>query len=279
LLARSGTISRSGAAKPTAPRVPGKPLIAVAHSPLNEVSAMSSSRREFLRVTGTAVAGVLLTSEAGAQAAAPGAAPAPIQEGPSGEEALRMLLDGNGRFVAGRSTRSCHSPDDFNATAEGETPIAVIVGCADSRVSPEILFDQGVGDLFVVRVAGNVVTGAGGTVKGSIEYAVAELGVPLIVVLGHSNCGAVRAAIKHVDANDTLPGAIAGLVALIKPAVLKSKGESGDKLDNAIRANVDAGVARLRTLEPIVAKAVQQGKVQVVGATYDLRTGKVTVQG
>jgi carbonic anhydrase len=237
---------------------------------------MPSSRREFLRVTGTAAAGLLLASEGGAQTPPAPAAP-PIQEGPSGEEALRLLLDGNGRFAAGRSTRSCRTPDDFNAIAEGQTPIAAIVGCADSRVSPEILFDQGVGDLFVVRVAGNVVADAGDTVKGSIEYAVAELGVPLVVVLGHSNCGAVKAAIKHIDANDSLPGAIAGLVTLIKPAVLKSKGESGDKLDNAIRANVDAGVARLRALEPIIAKAVVQGTVQVVGATYDLRTGKVTV--
>ncbi len=238
---------------------------------------MSSSRREFLRVTGTAAAGLLLASEGGAQTPTAGTAAPPIQEGPSGDEALRLLLDGNGRFVGGRSMRSCRAPDDFNATAEGQTPIAAIVACADSRVSPEILFDQGVGDLFVVRVAGNVVAGAGDIVKGSIEYAVLELGVPLLVVLGHSNCGAVKAAMKHVDASDALPGAIAGLVALIKPAVLKSKREPGDKLDNAIRANVDAGVTRLRTTEPIVAKAVTQGTVQVVGATYDLRTGKVTV--
>lgn len=240
---------------------------------------MPPSRRELLRVTGAAAAGLLLASEGNAQTPAAAAAAPPIQEGPSGDEALRLLLDGNGRFVAGRSTRSCRAPDDFNATAEGQTPIAAIVGCADSRVSPEILFDQGVGDLFVVRVAGNVVAGAGDTVKGSIEYAVAELGVPLIVVLGHSNCGAVKAAIKHINASDPLPGAIAGLVALIKPAVVKSRGESGDKLDNAIRANVDASVTRLRTLEPIVAKAITQGRVQVVGATYDLRTGKVTVLG
>ncbi len=154
---------------------------------------------------------------------------------------------------------------------------AVVVGCADSRVAPEILFDQGVGDLFVIRVAGNVVAGSGDVVKGSIEYGVAELGAPLIVVLGHGNCGAVKAAIKHIDAHDSLPGAIDGLVNLIKPAVLKVEGTSGDKLDNAVRANVEDGVARLKTLEPIVAKAVREGAVKVVGATYDLRTGRVTM--
>jgi carbonic anhydrase len=238
---------------------------------------MSSSRRDYLRAAGTAAAGIMLSSEGATQTAAPAGTAPPIQEGPSGEEALRMLQDGNARFVAGRSTRSCRAPEDFNATVDAQSPIAAIVGCADSRVSPEILFDQGVGDLFVVRVAGNVVTGAGDTVKGSLEYAVAELAVPLIVVLGHSNCGAVKAAMKHIDANDALPGAIGGLVALINPAVQKSRDAPGDKLDNAIRANVDAGVTRLRSLEPIVSKAVAQGTVLVVGATYDLRTGRVTM--
>jgi carbonic anhydrase len=143
-------------------------------------------------------------------------------------------------------------------------------------VAPEILFDAGVGDLFVVRVAGNVVNGAGVTVKGSIEYAVAELNVPLIVVLGHSGCGAVKAAIKHIDAKDSLPGAINGLVELIKPAVIQSKGTPGDALDNAIRKNVEIGVERLKELQPILAPRVKDGKLKVMGATFDLRTGIVT---
>ena len=155
--------------------------------------------------------------------------------------------------------------------------MAVIVGCADSRVSPELLFDQGVGDLFVVRVAGNVVSGAGTPVKGSIEYGVAELGVSLVMVLGHSECGALKAAIKHLDDKEPLPGAIGPLINSIRPAVLKAKGRPGDLLDNAIRANVEIGVGVLRSLQPIVAPAVKRGRVKVVGAVYDLRTGGVTL--
>ncbi len=112
---------------------------------------------------------------------------------------------------------------------------------------------MGVGDLFVIRVAGNVVSGAGAVVKGSVEYAVAELGVPLIMVLGHSGCGAVKAALKHIDDKDALPGAIRELVNLVRPAVIRSAGQPGDRLDNAIRANVKLGVERLKGLQPILA--------------------------
>jgi len=122
-----------------------------------------------------------------------------------------------------------------------------------------------------------VVSGAGVTIKGSIEYAVAELNVPLIVVLGHSGCGAVKAAMKHIDAKDSLPGALNGLVELIKPAVAKTKGAPGDPLENAIRKNVEVGVAYLQQLQPIVAPRVKDGRVNVVGAVYDLRTGAVTL--
>jgi len=193
------------------------------------------------------------------------------------DEALRELLAGNERFVKGRPSSPRRRPKDFSALAEGQSPAAIIVGCADSRVPPEILFDVGVGDLFVVRVAGNVVSDAGAVVKGSIEYGVAELNAPLIIVLGHSNCGAVKAAIEHIDAKDALPGAINDLVELIKPAVAKSKGEAGEPLDNAIRANVSISVERLKGLQPILAGPVSEGKVKVVGAVYDLRTGKVTM--
>jgi carbonic anhydrase len=122
-----------------------------------------------------------------------------------------------------------------------------------------------------------VVEGAGAVVKGSIEYAVAELGVSLILVLGHSKCGAVKAAVQHCDAGDDLPGAIKQLVDLIRPVVARVKDQPGDRLANAIRANVEAGVERLKTLEPLLAPAVKQGKLLVTGATYDLRSGQVTV--
>src|SRR5689334_4969175 len=189
------------------------------------------------------------------------------------DQALRELLDGNRRFRSGNRVTPRGRPEDFLALAHGQFPEAVVVSCADSRVPPEILFDVGVGDIFVVRVAGNVVGGAGVTVKGSIEYAVAELNVPLILVLGHSGCGAVKSALKHIDDRDSLPGAISGLVELIKPAVARSKGMPGDPLENAIRQNVETGVEKLRRLEPILAPRVKEGKLKVAGGVYDLFTG------
>jgi carbonic anhydrase len=185
------------------------------------------------------------------------------------------LMEGNARFAQGRPLNPRRSPAEFRAVAKHQNPLAVVVACADSRVSPELLFDMGVGDLFVIRVAGNVVDGAGVTVKGSIEYAIAELNVPLIVVLGHSNCGAVKAAVKHIDQKDSLPGAIGGLVELIKPAVGKVQGKPGDIYDNATRENVKVGVEKLRNLQPILAPRVKAGSVKVVGGVYDLQTGNV----
>jgi carbonic anhydrase len=192
------------------------------------------------------------------------------------DQTLSDLLAGNQRFVTGKPLTPRRSPADFQALAHGQFPEAVIVSCADSRVAPEILFDVGVGDIFVVRVAGNIVGGAV-VVKGSIEYAVAELNVPLIMVLGHSGCGAVKSALQHIDNKDSLPGSINGLVDLVKPAVAKSKGMPGDPLENAIRQNVVIGVEKLQGLEPIIGPRVKQGKVKVVGGVYDLRTGAVTM--
>ena len=232
----------------------------------------SLSRRQWL---GAAALGSGLIVARGSRAIA--ASPAPSS--PAADEALQRLLKGNQRFVHGTTKNPRRAPADFRALAEGQRPVAVIMGCADSRVPPELLFDQGVGDLFVVRVAGNVVGGGGVFVKGSIEYAVAELGVRLIMVLGHSSCGAVKAAIKHVDDGDPLPGAIAELVNRIRPAVIKAKDMPGDRLANAISANVLLGVETLNNLDPIVRPAVSSGHAKVVGAVYDLRTGAVTLSG
>ena len=227
------------------------------------------SRRDLLRLAAGAAGFVVLRCPT-AQAAAPG------PDGPPADEAIQRLLEGNQRFVKGETTSPRRSPGDFRPLVEGQRPMAVILGCADSRVPPELLFDQGVGDLFVVRVAGNVVSGAGPPVKGSIEYGVAELGVSLVMVLGHTECGALKAAIKHIGDRDPLPGALGVLVNSIRPAVVKTKGMPGDPLDNAMRANVGIGVEQLRNLQPIVAPAVKRGRVKVVGAVYDLRTGGVT---
>jgi carbonic anhydrase len=228
------------------------------------------SRREFAIL---AAAGVFSQSDSPMMGAPPQATPHRV----TADQALRELLDGNHRFTAGRRQTPRGKPEDYRRLAHGQFPQAVIISCADSRVAPEILFDVGVGDIFVVRLAGNVIGGTGVTVKGSIEYAVAELNVPLVMVLGHSGCGAVKAAIQHLEDKDSLPGAINGLVELIKPAVATSKGKPGNPLENAIRENVKVGVERLQGLDPILAPRVKDGAVKVVGGVYDLLTGAVTL--
>src|SRR5262245_32366924 len=229
------------------------------------------SRREFVQATGltAGLAGVGVTASS-AHANQPERKRDP-------DSVLAKLLAGNERFMKGELSQPRRKPEDFAAGAEGQAPLAVVVGCADSRVSPELLFDVGIGDLFVVRVAGNVISGAGATVKGSIEYAVAELGVQLILVLGHSKCGAVKAAIKHIDDKDTLPGAIEELVDTIRPACVAVQNNAGDKLENVTKENVRRGVERLKGLKPILAKAIEDKKLKVVGGIYDLKSGKVTM--
>jgi carbonic anhydrase len=234
-----------------------------------------TSRRNFLRLA--SAAGFCLTYPHFSFAAPQSTATESKLKTLTPDESLRLLLAGNQRFVKGQILNPRRAPADFSPLAKAQYPHAVIITCSDSRVSPEILFDVGVGELFVVRVAGNVVDGAGVTVKGSTEYAIAELDVPLVLVLGHSNCGAVKAAIQHINAKDSLPGAINGLVELIKPAVTQSKGQPGDPLENAIIQNVKNGVARLQGLEPILAPRIKDGKVKVVGAVYDLKSGAVTL--
>jgi len=204
--------------------------------------------------------------------AAPRSTPAP-----SPDAVLKEMIAGNQRFAAGQSTHPRRTPKDFTPLAAGQSPVACIITCSDSRVTPEILFDMGIGELFVVRVAGNYVDGAGAAVKGTVEYGVAELGVSLVMILGHSQCGAVKAAIEHIHDNDALPGAINDLVNAIKPSVLASQKTPGDPLENAIRANVKRGVDRLDDLGPIVAPAVKSGKIKVVGGVYELATGKVVM--
>jgi carbonic anhydrase len=233
-------------------------------------SPYRASRREFVRLTGMAGAMGLTSPRAGLAVSQGAAAPTP-------DQVLARLLEGNKRFVNGQLTHPGRKPEDFAALAEGQAPVAVIVGCADSRVAPELVFDQGVGDLFVVRVAGNIVSGAGPTVKGSIEFAVGELGARLIMVLGHTQCGAVKAAIEHIDSNDALPGSIGELIDPIRPAVAAMKGQPGDKLENVTKANVLMGVQRLKGLDPILSKLAKSGELKLVGATYDLRTGSVKV--
>lgn len=233
-----------------------------------------ASRRSFIMSTGISMLTATLQRNAAIAAIAGGAAPAAKVDA---DQALQMLIDGNKRFDDGKITHPRREPGDFKPLAQGQYPIAAVVSCSDSRVTPEILFDVGIGDLFVIRIAGNYIDGAGAAVKGSIEYAVAELNVPLIMVLGHSQCGAVKAAIEHIHNHDSLPGSINDLVNSIKPAVLEAEGKSGDLLENTIEANVRRGVAKLKTMTPIVEPALKSGKIKVVGATYELATGSVSL--
>ena len=184
------------------------------------------------------------------------------------EEALQRLSAGNQRFVADKRDYPNQTPGDRQKLATGQHPFAAILGCADSRVPPEIIFDQGLGQLFTVRVAGHFADGA---VLGSLEYAVEHLGVPLIVVLGHSRCGAVQAAI----AGGANAGNIATLVTAIQPAIALARAEPGELLDNAVRANVVLAVRQLRAAARILAAEEAAGNLKVCGALYDLATGQV----
>lgn len=228
------------------------------------------SRRQFVLSAGLAAGAV------GSGLAAIGKAVGAPPAARDGDAVLAHLLEGNKRFVRGEtSLLNRRRPSDFAELAGGQAPVAVVYTCADSRVPPELIFDQGVGDLFVIRVAGNVVGGSGPVTTGSVEYAVAELNVKLILVLGHGKCGAVDAAIQHLGADDHLPGDIDAMVHLIEPAVKDAKEQPGDRLENTIKANVRHGVETLKGLQPILSKEVESGELKVVGGVYNLATGVV----
>lgn len=234
-------------------------------------NARDPARRRFLRAgLGLAVFAAMAPIRS---ALAEGPAP---QNAISPGAALQRLLDGNARYVANRL-----DVKDFSAgraaRAEAQHPIASILSCADSRVAPELMFDQGPGDLFVVRVAGNYMNN---DALSSLEYGVGVLGTPLVVVLGHSNCGAVKAAIEELQSPKPLPGHIWDITDAVRPgieAVVKAGGTN--VLARAIDANVAYNVARIRAAQPILAKSIRSGRVDVVGAGYDLATGKVRLLG
>jgi carbonic anhydrase len=191
----------------------------------------------------------------------------------SPDAALELLMKGNKRYAGGDSRRH-----DFKREREalvgGQNPYAGILSCADSRIAPEYAFDSGRGDLFVCRVAGNF---ANGDTIASMEYAVAMLGTPLIMVLGHDACGAVDATIKSLKDGVTLPGHLPSLVTGLTPAVKATSGRPGDPLGNAIRQNVIDNVTTLKSATPILSAAVEQRNLKVVGGIYRLRDGRVEI--
>lgn len=181
-----------------------------------------------------------------------------------------MLKEGNAAFVQG-SCAPTGGPARMAVLLQGQAPFAIVVGCSDSRTSPEQLFTRGLGELFTIRVAGNTVD----TVElGSIEYGVAVLGVPLVLVLGHTQCGAVDAAVRMVRDKATFPGVIGNLATPIIPAVQSVTGDD-DVVNRVVRANVVRVVAQLKSAPPILSKAVSEGAVQVVGGVFDLQSGVV----
>lgn len=185
------------------------------------------------------------------------------------QEGLNALLEGNLRFAAGQPQNPHQDDARRKEVLGGQTPFAVILTCSDSRVPPEIIFDQGVGDLFVVRTAGNVVDDIA---LGSIEYAVEHLNAPLIVVLGHQKCGAVSAAVQGGE----IPGHIADIVREIEPAIAAARDLPGDLADNTVKTNVAQMVEKLKTSAPILKEFFEADKIQVVGMRYELTTGKVS---
>jgi len=224
------------------------------------------SRRAFLQsAAGAALAAFMPTL------ASAGKAPNAI----SPADALKRLLDGNTRYAANQPTERDFSSGRA-ARVERQYPIAAILGCADSRVAPEFAFDQGPGDIYAVRVAGNFVNEDG---LASLEYAVQYLGTPLVMVLGHSSCGAVEAAIRALKNKDKLPGRLPDIVKGIKPAVTRAeKNRTGrDLLTDAIAENIRLNVSRLKSTGPILKRLVADGRIDVVGANYDLATGRVSL--
>ena len=188
------------------------------------------------------------------------------------DQALRRLKEGNDQLKTEAPFRAERGRERRVQLAAGQAPFCVLVGCSDSRVPPELLFGRGLGELFIVRNAGNTVDTAA---LGSVEYGVGVLGCPLVVVLGHEKCGAVAAAVDVVEKNATFPGVIGEMVQPIVPAVLSVRGQAGDLLDNAVRANAMRVAARLKAQSPVIQDALRAGRVKVVAARYDLDDGDV----
>ncbi|MEC4812694.1 MAG: carbonic anhydrase [Scytonema sp. PMC 1069.18] len=230
------------------------------------------SRRLLLKLGAGAVGTGVLTAGVGSKLVFSEQAVAKEKENDiTTEQALQKLLEGNQRFVSRKRRNPNQSYARLVEVAKGQTPFASILGCADSRVPAEIVFDQGLGDLFVCRVAGNVVTPEE---MGSLEFGSLVLGSKVIMVLGHERCGAVEATIKGAQ----VPGQIASLLNAIKPSVEQSKDLPGDKLENACKANILAQVKKLSS-SSVLDELIKADKLKIVGAYYDLDNGKISIVG
>jgi len=189
--------------------------------------------------------------------------------------AWKALKEGNERFVAGRPAHPSQSVEHRFSLADGQRPTAVVFGCSDSRVAAEIIFDQGLGDMFVVRTAGHVIDSA---VLGSIEYAVSVLGVPLIVVLGHDKCGAVQATLKALDTGEIPGGYVRDLVERVTPSVLTGRRKGMTEVDEFEAQHVRETAAQLLSRSTAILEAIPTGELAIVGLTYHLADGRVVLR-
>jgi carbonic anhydrase len=233
---------------------------------------MTISRRRLMTVAGAAGMGLALFGGLGRPAAA-----TETEKGRSPDEALERLKAGNAKFVSAPQLCEVDMAATRATVAKGQKPWATILTCADSRLSPELLFGGvGLGDLFVCRNAGNVADTA---VMGSIEYGVEHLGSPLIVVLGHERCGAISAACEVAEKGTKLPGSIGPMVEAMVPAARDLLGKPGDFVDNVVKESARRTAHKIATKSAIVAEFVQEGKVEVVYGRYDLDSGTVDFLG
>ncbi len=221
-------------------------------------------RRQLLQLAGSSI----LMSVGGAIVSQASAVAEQKFETISPDTALERLLDGNKRFIQQKSQHPHQSKTRLEEVAQVQHPFATILSCADSRVSGEILFDQGIGDLFDIRIAGNIITPEA---LGSIEYAAVKLSCPLVMVLGHERCGAVTAAVK----GEPLPGQMSAFVKGIKPAIRDIKGFSEEAVEKAVVENVKYQVYKMRQYSRLLSQLVDASKLKIVGGRYDLDTGEV----
>ncbi|MDM9585585.1 MULTISPECIES: carbonic anhydrase [unclassified Nostoc] len=229
-------------------------------------------RRDFLKLGMTGAFGMMLSASDllwRVEQAKAAEIPSTSAESLSPDAALQKLIEGNQRFIQHHPQYPDQSELRLHEVAQAQHPFATILSCADSRVPAEIVFDQGIGDIFDVRIAGNIATHEA---IGSIEYAVVLLGSPLLMVMGHERCGAVTAAVQK----ESLPGDISTFVKAIKPALKRVKDQPGDAVENAVVANVEYQIERLKRSK-LLTKQVESGKLKIVGGRYDLDTGKVSI--
>jgi carbonic anhydrase len=237
-------------------------------------SSNPTDRRRFLRIAGLGAGALLLSGalpDRLVTAAEKTAAPPKPQNAISPDQALQRLIAGNERYVSGNSDTHDFK-DEREALVSGQNPFVAVLSCSDSRIAPEYAFDTARGDLFAIRVAGNFVTDEG---LASLEYAVAVLGAPLILVLGHESCGAIDAGIKAVKDQTVFPGHIPKLTEALKPAIEKVLKQPGNLMENATAQNVKDSVQRLNNATPLITDALGKGKLKIVGGVYRLATGKV----